>query len=279
MRFYILFFVLLIISCSETINWDVELNECSFEFLVEDKDFFVSSDEMVKQYLFLKNLDNSAKTYNFILEQSEKVFSGEVVSGRYIAVYYFLVSKTVSGKKKFYTQAYFVDTFLLSENNKNQKNIVPATIKNPFRAVRCDEDKVIITKDLSYDLFQIYKISALSMNVNKKVKSYDYSDDENFYFESDEAYASVIKACNDVGEHFPLTQKALIKALKNEGISICSKGECTRNVRVFGTPKRLICISKETFNKNLPPEEETICDDEELPFGPGEIIFEEKSGF
>ena len=183
MRFYILFFVLLIISCSETINWDVELNECSFEFLVEDKDFFVSSDEMVKQYLFLKNLDNSAKTYNFILEQSEKVFSGDVVSGRYIAVYYFLVSKTVSGKKKFYTQAYFVDTFLLSENNKNQKNIVPATIKNPFRAVRCDEDKVIITKDLSYDLFQIYKISALSMNVNKKVKSYDYSDDENFYFE------------------------------------------------------------------------------------------------
>ena len=68
--------------------------------------------------------------------------------------------------------------------------------------------------------------------------------------------------------------KALIKALKNEGVSICSKGECTRNVRVFGTPKRLICISKETFNKSLPPEEET---DEELPFGPGKIIVTEES--
>lgn len=183
MRFYILFFVLLIISCSETINWDVELNECSFEVFVEENDFFVPSGEMVKQYLFLKNLDNSAKTYNFILEQSEKVFSGEVVSGRYMAVYYFLVSKMVSGKKKFYTQAYFVDTFLLSESNKNQKNIVPVTIKNPFRAIRYDDGKIIITKDLSYDFFQIYKISALSMNVSKKVKSYDYSDDENFYFE------------------------------------------------------------------------------------------------
>ena len=173
MRFYILFFVLLIISCSETINWDVELNECSFEVFVEENDFFVPSGEMVKQYLFLKNLDNSAKTYNFILEQSEKVFSGEVVSGRYMAVYYFLVSKMVSGKKKFYTQAYFVDTFLLSESNKNQKNIVPVTIKNPFRAIRYDDGKIIITKDLSYDFFQIYKISALSMNVSKKAEPRD----------------------------------------------------------------------------------------------------------
>ena len=104
-----------------------------------------------------------------------------------------------------------------------------------------------------------------------------YYDDENFYFESDAAYAAVIKSCYDVGEHFPLTQKALIKALKNEGVSICSKGECTRNVRVFGTPKRLICISKETFNKNLPPDEDEDSEDEDLPFGPGKIVDRKKS--
>ena len=104
-----------------------------------------------------------------------------------------------------------------------------------------------------------------------------YYDDENFYFESDAAYAAVIKSCNDVGEHFPLTQKALIKALKNEGVSICSKGECTRNVRVFGTPKRVICISKEAFNKSLPPDEDEVSDDEDLPFGPGEIVKRKKS--
>ena len=104
-----------------------------------------------------------------------------------------------------------------------------------------------------------------------------YYDDENFYFESDAAYAAVIKSCYDVGEHFPLTQKALIKTLKNEGVSICSKGECTRNVRVFGTPKRVICISKEAFNKSLPPDEDEDSDDEELPFGPGKIIATEES--
>ena len=91
------------------------------------------------------------------------------------------------------------------------------------------------------------------------------------------AHAAVIKSCYDVGEHFPLTQKALIKALKNEGVSICSKGECTRNVRVFGTPKRLICISKETFNKSLPPDEDESSEDEDLPFGPGKIITTEES--
>ena len=104
-----------------------------------------------------------------------------------------------------------------------------------------------------------------------------YYDDENFYFESDAAYAAVIKSCYDVGEHFPLTQKALIKALKNEGISICSKGECTRNVRVFGTSKRVICISKETFYKNLPTDEDEDSEDEDLPFVPGKIIASEES--
>lgn len=130
-------------------------------------------------------------------------------------------------------------------------------------------------------LIDVGKVNLINRMINvceKPRNLIGYYDDENYYFESDEAYAAVVKSCNDVGEHFPLTQKALIKALKNENISICSKGECTKNVRVFGTPKRLICISKDTFNKNLPPEEDTIFNNEDLPFGPGEIIYEEISG-
>ena len=46
---------------------------------------------------------------------------------------------------------------------------------------------------------------------------------------------------------------------------------------MFGTPKRLICISKETFNKNLPIDEDEASDDEELPFGPGKIVDRKKS--
>lgn len=128
------------------------------------------------------------------------------------------------------------------------------------------------------DVGKVNVIDRMKIVFEKPKNLIGYFDDDNYYFESDEAYAAVIKACNDVGEHFPLTQKALIKALKNENISICSKGECTKNVRVFGTPKRLLCISKDTFNKNLPPEEDTIFNNEDLPFGPGEIIYEEISG-
>ncbi len=72
-----------------------------------------------------------------------------------------------------------------------------------------------------------------------------------------------------------MTQKALIKALKNEGISICSKGECTRNVRVFGKTKRLLCIAKDTLQESgiddLPDEGGDENADLELPFGSGEI--------
>lgn len=127
------------------------------------------------------------------------------------------------------------------------------------------------------DVGKVNLISRMTTPIEKPRNLIGYYDDENYYFESDEAYAAVVKSCNDVGEHFPLTQKALIKALKNEGVSICSKGECTRNVRVFGTPKRLICISKETFNKSLPPDEDESSEDEDLPFGPGKIITIEES--
>jgi hypothetical protein len=93
-----------------------------------------------------------------------------------------------------------------------------------------------------------------------------YSDEDNYYFETDEAFAAVSKACNDVGEHFPLSRKALLKALKNEGISICSKGENTRNVRVSGGTKRLLCIPRSFFEE---ADDEDTESEEDLPFGPG----------
>ena len=125
------------------------------------------------------------------------------------------------------------------------------------------------------DVGKVNLISRTAIACEKPKNLIGYSDDDNFYFEPDEAFTAVIKACNDSGEHFPLTQKALIKALKNEGISICSKGECTRNVRVFGKTKRLLCIAKDTLKESgiddLPNEGGDENEDLELPFGSGEI--------
>ena len=42
-------------------------------------------------------------------------------------------------------------------------------------------------------------------------------------------------------------------------------------------PKRLICISKEAFNKSLPPDGDEVSVDEDLPFGPGKIVERKES--
>lgn len=110
--------------------------------------------------------------------------------------------------------------------------------------------------------------------VSKETKTYDlpnniigYYDKNNYYFEPDATFTSVIKSCSDTCEHFPLDKKSLMRALKNEGISICNKGENTKIVRVYGENKRLICIPKERFNEKLSAQEEMLLDGN-LPFGP-----------
>lgn len=100
------------------------------------------------------------------------------------------------------------------------------------------------------DVGKVNLVSRTGACIEKPRNLIGYYDDENYYLESDEAYAAVSRACNDVGEHFPITVKALLKALKNEGKSICSKGENTRNVRVNGSTRRLLCIPKETLKQN-----------------------------
>lgn len=109
-------------------------------------------------------------------------------------------------------------------------------------------------------LINVGKVNLISRtgNVIDKPRSLiGYFDEDNYYLEPDEAFAAVVRACNEVGDHFPLTLKALLKALKNEGISICSKGENTRNVRVNGSTRRLLCIPitvvNEYFNNEKGP--------------------------
>lgn len=184
MQFYILFFILLISSCTQTVDWNAELKDCSFEFCIEDELTFVEADTTVKKYLFMRNLDNSSVTYNFICDQPKNVFSAEVVSGEYFVACYLLVSKTVGSENKFYTQAYYVNSFLLSPDSKNQKNIMLAKVEDPFKSVFCDGENIALKVDLSYDFFQIYKISAVSLKSGGKNKSYSYYDNGSYYFEN-----------------------------------------------------------------------------------------------
>lgn len=177
MKNCVLFFIFLFISCSETVIWNVELKNCTFEFQV------LSNEETAEiKYLFMKNLDNSSITYNFLCEKAENTFYDEVISGKYFAVCYFLVAKTVNKDAKFYAQAYYADEIVLSADCENKRNIEPTVINIYFREVRCESGNIRIDVDLSNDFFLLYKISAFSVKNGGKNKSYDYFAGSSYYF-------------------------------------------------------------------------------------------------
>lgn len=177
MKICILLFTFLIISCSETIIWNAELRNCSFDFQISNVD---ETTEVT--YLFLKNRDNSSVTYNFICEKVENIVSGEVMSGTYFVACYFLAAKTVNQDVKFFTQAYYVDEVTFFADCENKKNIEPVAIDVSFKEVCCEGDSIRIDVDLSNDFFQLYKISAFSIKNGGKNKSYDSFDGASYYF-------------------------------------------------------------------------------------------------
>lgn len=171
MRKYILLITALIISCSETITWNVELRDCSFEFRISDMPDINEETEI--KYLFLKNVDNSSLVYNFICEENENVFSGEILSGKYVVACYFLTVKMVSNEARFYAHAYYVDETVFFTDSENKKNIKPVVIGECFNGAYYDGGNLRIDVDLSNDLFRLYKISAFSVKNGGKSKSYD----------------------------------------------------------------------------------------------------------
>lgn len=177
MKICILFLVFLTISCSETITWNVELQNCSFDFQISN----IDETTQIK-YLFLKNLDNSSVTYSFICEKSENAFSGEVISGTYFVACYFLAAKTVNKDVRFFTHAYYVDEIIFFADCENKKNIEPVLIDVSFKEVCYEGGNVRIDVDLSNDFFQLYKISAFSVKNSGKNKSYDSFDGASYYF-------------------------------------------------------------------------------------------------
>ena len=183
MRF-ILFLSLVFISCTEIIEWTAEIKNCSFEFIVDDCEYSIPSGSCTKKYLFMKNLDNSAVNYSFICEQSENVFAGEIISGRYMVVYYFLVSKNVGDELKFYADAYSVQEINLYSDRENKKIIESKKIIVAPAKIYSDTTGLKVDFDSSYDFFQIYGISAFSIKHNGKNKSYDKRDGYNYFFEN-----------------------------------------------------------------------------------------------
>ena len=72
-----------------------------------------------------------------------------------------------------------------------------------------------------------------------------WEDEKYYYLNCDSAVKAVRRLCEDSGESFTITPKALLKQLAEEGLIEMTDNRATRLIRINGKPKRLVCLIKE----------------------------------
>lgn len=80
---------------------------------------------------------------------------------------------------------------------------------------------------------------------NKPINYIGYQDEEYFYLNADVSHRMVKRLCSEQDEAFSITKNGLIKALAEEGLTVCDKGKNTKSVRIGDKTLRFICLSKE----------------------------------
>ena len=76
-----------------------------------------------------------------------------------------------------------------------------------------------------------------------------YEDDGYFYLINDAAHRAVRKLCDDQGEMFSVTPRALLKSLAEEGLIDTADGQNTKSVRFGSTTKRVVCLRKDAARR------------------------------
>ncbi len=79
----------------------------------------------------------------------------------------------------------------------------------------------------------------------KPINYIGYQDNENYYLNADIAHKQVKRLCNEQDEAFSISKNGLIKALAEEGMTICDKGKNTKSVRIGYKTLRFICLIKD----------------------------------
>ena len=72
-----------------------------------------------------------------------------------------------------------------------------------------------------------------------------YEDDSFYYLLNEAAHRAVRKFCDEQGELFAISSRALPKALAEEGLTEITDGENTRSVRFRNGTRRVVCLYKE----------------------------------
>ena len=76
-----------------------------------------------------------------------------------------------------------------------------------------------------------------------------YEDEEHYYLFFESTQRAVKKFCDDQGEGFTISTKALGKALADEGFINTDTGENTRTMRFGSKTKRVLLLRKDMVEK------------------------------
>ena len=79
----------------------------------------------------------------------------------------------------------------------------------------------------------------------KPVNYVGYQDDEYYYLNADIAHKQVKRLCGEQEEAFSISKNGLIKALAEEGLTVCDKGKNTKSIRIGDKTLRFICLIKD----------------------------------
>ena len=79
----------------------------------------------------------------------------------------------------------------------------------------------------------------------KPVNYIGYQDDDFFYLNADIAHKQVKRLCGEQEEAFSISKNGLIKALAEEGLTVCDKGKNTKSIRIGDKTLRCICLIKD----------------------------------
>ena len=128
------------------------------------------------------------------------------------------------------------------------KEILYRLAKRQSENIKSDKPSVVFVKKL-YALIESGTVAVtrkdLSIGEDPYPRNFVGFEDEHYlYLNKDIAYRHVKVLCNEQGESFSLTSKALLKTLAEDGLIKTSQGSNTVSVRYAGKNSRYMALDK-----------------------------------
>ena len=130
-------------------------------------------------------------------------------------------------------------------------SIMLAHAANQSKAVEQDRPTHIFIRKLlaMLDCGQVCVVPASDCDGLLPSGCLGYEDEEHYYLFFESTQRAVKKFCDDQGEGFTISTKALGKALADEGFINTDTGENTRTMRFGSKTKRVLLLRKEMVEK------------------------------